>query len=323
MKRTAYILSLWLMLLAVGCKRLPLFDESGALYLDLSIDLNIAHQPDIAKPETMLVSFFDSSTQQYVANNYVGPHGGVIDIASGRYDILVYNFGTEKTLIRNADNLSSAEAYTDEVGFDIRSAYETAMHHLTASAESDESATTPIVFEPDHLFVGRLADAEIPVRTEGEESVVVHIDASTVLKTYSITIGPITGGEYVQSAEIFLTGQVRSNFIWRNEQSNQQATLYFPIGLNDEKSKLCTTFNTFGKFPGADNKVYLNIIVVDTGGGRYYYNYNVTDQFDNPENVDCIISIDDTIDIPEPSHGGGGFRPDISDWDDETHDIEL
>lgn len=327
MKHLTNITLLLLMLLASGCKRLPLYDETGRVRLDLDIDLNIRHQQDIPQPETMLVLFFDPETHAYIANDYVGPTGGILNIDAGRYDILIYNFGTETTVVRNTEDMSIIEAYTNEVAQNIRNPFDAISERLSQSGDSASESRSygddPVVFEPDHLFVGRVPGIDIPIRIEGEETMSIHADASTVLETYSIEIGPVTGKEYVQSADVFLTGQVRSNFIGSGERSPERATIYFPISIDASDNEFHTVFNTFGKYPGAENKVYLNILVTDTGGGQYQYRYDVTDQFDDPGNVDHKIIIRDPIDIPEPSHGGGGFRPDVTDWSDETVDIEL
>jgi hypothetical protein len=79
-------------------------------------------------------------------------------------------------------------------------------------------------------------------------------------------------------------------------------------------------FNTFGKFPGAHNDVYLNVLVTDIQGGRHQWVYDVTDQFDDPDNHTHQIIIDDPIKIPDDE---GGFTHDVTDWKDEVIYVPL
>lgn len=320
---------LWRILLALlllsGCRRLPLYDESGSLRLSMEIDLDIRHNPGIEAPQTMSVLFFAPETGKYLSSDYVGADGGLLDVAAGIYDMLAFNFGTETTVIRNAGNINSIEAYTETVSFDIRDAYDKMESRLEAvgATKGESYGGDPVVFEPDHLFVANIRGLDVPVRVEGEDTMTVHAVASTILEAYSIEIGPVKGVEYIRGAEVFLTGQRRSAFVATGEHPDKKATIYFPIQVDRRDFMFRTAFNTFGKYPGADNKVYLNILIEDTGGGQYQYRYDVTDQFDNPDNDEGRIVIDDLIDIPEPSKGGGGFQPDVSDWSDEIYDIEL
>ena len=83
-------------------------------------------------------------------------------------------------------------------------------------------------------------------------------------------------------------------------------------------------FNTFGKLPGEENKIFLDITVTDSGGGQYRYIYDVTEQFDDPENTDHKLVVDGGgVDIPESSQGGGGFSPSVDEWEREDIDVPL
>ena len=66
--------------------------------------------------------------------------------------------------------------------------------------------------------------------------------------------------------------------------------------------------------------VYINVLVTDMKGSRYQWIYDVTDQFDNPDNVTHEIIIEDPIVIPE---GGDGFTHDVNQWDGEVIYVPL
>ncbi|MBQ7458517.1 MAG: hypothetical protein IJS70_05035, partial [Bacteroidales bacterium] len=79
----------------------------------------------------------------------------------------------------------------------------------------------------------------------------------------------------------------------------------------------------FGKFPNSENHVFLNVLVTTGGGGKYQWVFDVTNQFDNPDNLGREIVIEDPIVVPEGGSGTGGFDPVVSDWDVEIIEIPL
>ncbi len=320
MKKAFYISMLLPGLLFMACKRLPLHDESGRIRLELDIDLEIKHQPDTPMPGTMLVLYYDPLTERYITRDYVESDGGEIQIDAGKYKILIYNFDTETTHVRNLNDFRTVEAYTNEASSDVSQTYRAMM---TRFQEVARTGMETVINEPDHLFVGQITEADIPVRVEGEEIITLQVDASTILDSYYIEIGPITGIEHIQSAEVFVIGQKASKFLTTDSLVSNPVTIYFPIAVDGGKKAFATSFNTFGKYPGAENKVYLNVLITDTEGGQYQYQYDVTDQFDDPENEELEIIVGDSIDVPEPSKGGGGFIPEVNGWEGNEYDIIL
>ena len=67
--------------------------------------------------------------------------------------------------------------------------------------------------------------------------------------------------------------------------------------------------------------MYLNVLVTGTDGGHYQWIYDVTDQFDNPDNINHALIIDEDIIIPEKSEDG--FRPEVQDWNTEIIYVPL
>lgn len=62
--------------------------------------------------------------------------------------------------------------------------------------------------------------------------------------------------------------------------------------------------------------------VTDVDGNRYQWTFDVTDQFDNPENIQHEIIIDESIVVPDEG-SNGGFVPTVTDWDGEIVEIPL
>ena len=328
MRSSRFIAAFLLMMLAsVSCNHIDLHDPVSSVYLKLNLKLNTDivpgedtgadQNPDMQEkiygkiPETVRVCFYSTDTQKLVAEEFLPPEGGFIDIPSGTYDIIVYSLGTEVTSIGGTEGRGSAYAYTSEMGATVRI--------TTGTEESKAVEDYKVVHEPDHIFAGTKENVNIPVHSENE-MIVIDMDLSTLLETYSFEVKYIADAGKIQKADIYITGQSPSKYFWGNRLGNKACAIYFESVIDEKKGNLYTIFNTFGKFPNMHSDVYINVLVTDMKGSRYQWIYDVTDQFDNPDNVTHEIIIEDPIVIPE---GGDGFTHDVNQWDGEVIYVPL
>lgn len=316
------------LVLSVGCHRRPLDDMNDGLYLNLNIERKVQnHEGLVAKPELMRVLFYDTSTLGFASDDYVLPDGGYINALPGKYNMLVYNFDTERTLIRGEGDISTLEAYTNDIPSSTRT---TLLTRLNASSKADfvaPSAAERIVYEPDHLFVAR-EDVEV-FRRSGIQNLYAH--ASTIVETYYLAVN-IKGGRNLASAQALLSGQAESNkFGFEGGVSDRSVTLYFDMkgGINDKYNTevLHTTFNTFGKHPNETSRLWLTIVVTNTNGETITWQKDITDEFkDNDEKYIYIEEDPDNplvIPDPPPSAGGGGFQPAVDEWETIYEDVII
>lgn len=283
------------------------------LNLDLDVELDVSDEAHtkIEMPEYMKVCFYDPLSGALSQTAMVGPEGGLIQIAPGKYNMVVYSFGTEWTWIRGENNIDSLEAYTS----DITALKTRQLQQIIQEGKYD--APGPIIYTPDHLIVAR-EEIEIPAYSLTPQVDTISTKASTVVETYGFEVTNITGIEYIASVDAFVTNQARSTFFARGEKNPSPATIYFPLEVDREKGILKTTFNTFGKLPG-ESDAYLHILLTDTKGNVMTVTEDITEQF---ENSDHIIEIDEPIDIPKPEEGGG-IDPTVEEWDEENIDIPI
>ena len=63
---------------------------------------------------------------------------------------------------------------------------------------------------------------------------------------------------------------------------------------------------------------------MSTEDGRFRWQYDVTDQWDNPDNTGHLIIVTEHIDIPEPGSGADtGFGPGVENWNEHVIDITV
>lgn len=336
--RAAAILLVCLVL-AGACQRRPFSSRHTGVNLLLKINTKIVNQNNVPVPANMRVAMFDPDGGDIQYSDFVGSEGGYISPEPGMYDVIVYNFETESTIVRADDNYFTAEAYTNEISSYLKGQLksliemrrELRMEKVSASSiegnDTKFDTDEPIVYEPDHIFVGRVRGQEIPqlLLEEGDREIVIEVNAESLVETWNVEIHGVEGAEYISSVSAIISGQAASSFLYSGEDSKESVSVYFTMQTNKMKGAddgmIMGTFNTFGKIPGVTSDLSLDVSITNTAGETYDLHYDVTSDFmDNP---DQLIVIEDDISIDPPSSGGGGFDPSVEDWDDVETDIEL
>lgn len=351
-----FIAFLMTLILLTSCELRPLSDLNKNLLLRLRINLQILNVTEPPQVEVMRVIFYDPKTNRRFTEDYVPSEGGYISVPPGDYKLIIYNFDTESTLIRNDAQLYQIEAYTNEISQQLKNKALSVISKSKAEIEkgaaqrrantragdevevdtiSDEDKewaesmdgleNAKIVYEPDHLFVAR---DNITILNDVEEQV-IEVEAETVVETYYLSVR-VKNIKHMASANALLTGQIGSNFIaYPKEEgkSDDNVSLYFPLYAATDASEndmVHSTFNTFGKLPGKETKLWLTIFLTTQSGQTVEWHKDITDEFmNNPEHK--IIIEEDAIIVPDPpaGSGGGGFQPGVSEWEEEHHYIDL
>lgn len=302
-------------LMAAGCRRRPLVEVDNNVLLNITIGTDIVNYEVKNPPEMMRAIFFDSQTGDFVSHSFLPHNGGYVHLMPGReYDILVYNFDTEATIIDGDYNLNYILAYTNLVPENIKSRLKG-----RAGKGSDEM----IVFEPDHLFVGKLEDVYIPRRGYGMPVFEVDIHAETVVQTWIVEIDRVRGAEYIASVSSVISGLADHNLIGSRKQSYDEATVFFEAASLTKDGHFYAKFNTFGRNDLAGRAQILSLVLTDTGGKNWCFNMDVTEKFkDNPEQYILIRTDEIEIDKPENT-GGGGLAPKVDEWGEINTEIII
>lgn len=319
----------------LSCERRPLEDQD--FNTDIRVRVNVNAIANVTMdvyndkiplpkidPEVMHVLFFDKGTENVVSEAYINDisteegqtvFSGKLSIVPGDYEMLIYNFGTESTLIRDPRSFSKAEAYTNTVSDNILSRY-----------KSKTGENEAVVYEPDHLLVASSENEVIPYH---QGVYTVHAEARSIVESYYLQI-KVDGLQYVSGAQAFLSGMNSANFIARNEKvEDPAATVYFNLVKSDDKGVpvICAVFNTFGRIENSSNELAVTFDLRTTDGRTVKKTFDLSELFLSEACVKhhwLLLDETITIDPPEnPGTGGGGFEPDIDDWNEEHRDIEI
>lgn len=309
-----YLAMLLICILPSSCQRRPLTTADYAVTVNISIEKDIVNYEYEKDPSLMRCIFYDSKSGAFITQAFLPPTGGQVSLIPAReYDVLVYNFDTESTWLENENWFQSIYASTSLIPDSFRTKLRS-----RASKVDDEQ----IVYDPDHLYVGRLNDVFIPSRSVDAPQVVLDVVCETVVESWLLEVKTITGVENIGSIAAVITSLSGSNRIGYNERSEEYVSVYFDNQVIDENGVLTAKFNTFGWNEKITEPQVLSLVFTDIAGKGHVINIDISHQF--PDNEEQIIRIEMEIDIPEPiTSGDGGFVPKVEDWGDVNTDIII
>ena len=311
---STYILLMLLCILSASCQRRPLTTADYMVVVNIEIEKDIVNYTVEKDPSLMRCIFYDSETGAFVTQAFLPPTGGQVSLIPSReYDVLVYNFDTESTWLEEENWYHRIYASTSL----IPDSFRTKLRSRASKGDEEE-----IVYDPDHLFVGRFNDVFIPARSVDAPPVILDVRCETVVESWILEVRTVTGTKNIGSMAGVVTGLAASNRIGLNERSDEYVTVYFDNQVIDSEGLLTAKFNTFGWQPNIAEIQELSLVFTDIAGKGHVYKFDVSDQFiDNPQQ---IIRVELEIDIPEPiTSGDGGFVPKVDEWGDVNTDIII
>ena len=311
---STYIVVMLLCILSASCQRRPLTTADYMVVVNIEIEKDIVNYTVEKDPSLMRCIFYDSETGDFVTQAFLPPTGGQVSLIPAReYDVLVYNFDTESTWLEEENWYHRIYASTSL----IPDSFRTKLRSRASKGDEEE-----IVYDPDHLFVGRLNDVFIPARSVDAPPVILDVRCETVVESWILEVRTVTGTKNIGSMAGVVTGLAASNRIGLNERSDEYVTVYFDNQVIDSEGLLTAKFNTFGWQPNIAEIQELSLVFTDIAGKGHVFKFDVSDQFiDNPQQ---IIRVELEIDIPEPiTSGDGGFVPKVDEWDDVNTDIII
>ena len=314
-KRIAkYLAMLLLCILPISCHRRPLTVADYTVIVNIQIEKDIVNYTVEKDPSLMRCIFYDSNSGAFVTQAFLPATGGQVSLIPAReYDVLVYNFDTESTWLENENWFQKIYASTSL----IPDSFRTKLRSRATKVDEEQ-----IVYDPDHLFVGRLNDVFIPSRSVDAPPVILDVVCETVVESWILEAKTITGVENIGSVAAVITNLTGSNKIGYNERTTESVSVYFDNQVIDENGLLTARFNTFGWNKNINASQVLSLVFTDIAGKGHVFNIDVSDQF--PRNKEQIIRIETEIDIPEPmTSGDGGFVPKVDEWDEINTDIII
>lgn len=357
MRRLFYILTIVALVLFAGCERRPLLDMCNTHYVRVYIDEALPNvtqgfynenyvKPQYSQPDVLRLILADPETGEERAVRFLRDMGkdekgtyyeGWIVADPGRYNLMVYNFDTETTVVNSHNSYFNAKATTNEIASHLRS-------RIPSRGANPEEK---IVYDPDHLFAATCGEIDVPY-VEEVDTLLSHegeyFIAQSIVKSYYLQV-QVKGMEYATSSVGLLSGM--SGSAWVNGSGmdqNDNVTLYFELQPENGRASgvvrsnegavktpgetvtIYTTFSTFGKLPDVENQLEITFDFLTIYGEPHSETLNITPTFSTQEAIENQwLLLDHVIEIPEPPNktGQGGLKPEVDEWGDVNVNIKI
>lgn len=312
-------------LVTLSCGRRPLYVLTTGMRLDLDNDYSLPFEAAPLLPQHYRVNMYDAQGGGLVYDDFVPEQGGSVRSLHGDYHCLLLNFDTHNMLVTGDDNVNTfhvtvpvADEYYAQLYAGCRSKLKELAPEagLSASLQRELNAPQPDVFRIVECLWTWRGDLTVPALAEGDTTFVVNAGVSSAMRQGRITLTGLKGSEHIAGIDCFITGLSAGMNPLTGALDAQTVTQTFTLTCDGTTAQ--GSFLYFGLTDSqrvGDHILYT--LVTDKGGGRHLYVYDLTEL--KPER-EMAYTISTGIDIPEPEaqeEGGGGFRPDVGEWNIE------
>lgn len=340
-----------MLLLLGGCRHRQLVDMGNTHYVRVYVDEDILNvtkgfyderleRPFFQLPHIMRVMLCNPHSGQVVAERYLqncdrDEHGyyldGYVVAPPGDYDVMIYNFGTETTQLRDDGYYNRIEAYTNPVSDQMLARLPQA---------GDRYSDRDILYDPDHLFVRSQESVHLAPTSHIDtlrDACGDYFRARTVVKSYFLQV-KIRGVEWLRSASGLVSGLAPAvRLCDRKLDGELPSMVCFEMQAGHrgqalraeeegERAVLYTTFNTFGKLPEVESEIRITFELLRIDGKSMVVTLDLTPKFDSDEgrlHQWLIINHEIVIPPPDKPEEGGGFNPGVDEWEDVESDIII
>lgn len=274
--------------------------------------------PDAA-PASVATYFFTPDRQENLRYNFGGRDGGKVNLPYGSYSALGLNSDHNSwARMRYVHDIDAFEIYTEDVatlrglGLDVHSLPSTRANNEQRMAKTPEG----------RLYNHRLDNIDVNENTEGQT---ITFYPEEVTCHYTITVTDVENIKYLHGSPIdgTLSGMAEGFCHGKHSPTSTPVTMPYVLVPDEASNTLRGSFLTFGRPNDASISHTAIIYVIFDDGTAQYYSYDVSNQVRNapdPLHVDIVIN---GIKLPKPIVNGGGFSPDVKEWNDQSEEIQM
>lgn len=302
---------------ATSCEHKYLcYDHSDAV--DVEVVFDWCNAPD-ASPESMSLYLFPAGGGEALRYEFTDCRGGTIRVSVGSYEALCLNSDTENVTYRNAECRETFEVTTRTA--DLLSGLSVLGVLSDGVPRVDGTESERVILPPDMLWSDCAESVELKP-TAGTPTVTLSPEMS--ICRYTVEIRNAANLKYVSGISGSLSSMAESLYpgVGCDATCKTGATIPFDAAVSADKSTVTGELFAFG-CPSARKTHTLTVYAVLSDESKWYYTYDVTDQIHSaPDRRDVHIVLDG-LPLPKPIVNGGGFQPDVDDWQSVNVDIEM
>ena len=313
MKKTMkYLLPCAAALMLAACQHKELcYDHSHVVSLNVVFDWREA--PD-ASPASMSLYLFPQQGGEALRYEFIGREGGTIRVPVGNYDAICLNSDTEGLVYRNGERFESFEVTSQTT--DLLSTGLTGLGVRSDTAPRAEGTEDERVAQTaDMLWSGSIQDITL---TQAEPEPELTLRPVVSVRTYRIEITDAENLKYVSGLSASLSGMSGGVLPGPATLSTERVTHPFELQVGADKTTVEGEFLAFGHCPDTQGRHTLIVYAVLSDGSKYAYTFDtdeVTSQLhEDPDAYEVTLRLSG-LPLPKPIVNGGGFQPEVEDWE--------
>lgn len=327
MKRLSHILLL--IFLCVACEHKELcYDHSHVVPVEVSFDWTDAPE---AQAKSMSIYFFPVEGGEPMRYEFTDMEGGVIRVPAGHYHVITINSDTEYVRYRNKESFQTFEVYPRDADMlTSLSSFGLKSDEVIPRAPGTEEQR--IAYEPDMMWSDRMMDL---ILEEGEVDVALPLKPKSIVEKYQIRIDDVENLKYANEIGGAVTGMAAGYLLGTGELSTECVTHSVELRMSEDRTALTGEFYTFGHCPDEEHQTehHFTVYSLLSDGTKWYYTFDVTEpvheldrqepeegEEGKPEIKEILL---EGLPLPKPITNGGGFQPEVGDWNTEYVEIQM
>lgn len=312
-----------LQLFFTGCTHKDLcYDHNhDAVSASVKVIFDWKNAPD-ANPVSMSLYLFPKNGGSPERYEFTNKEGGTIRVIPGVYDAICINSDTEGVIYKNTESSETFEVTTrttEPLTYSMRSLGVP----VGGVPRADAAGSERIAFPPDMLWGDSKTEILVP---DSETETTITLTPRVGVCTYRIEIINAENVEYITGLSAALSGMTGGLRLASGTMTAERVTYPFDMTVSEDKTTVSGELLTFGHCPDTQEQHALIVYAVLTDGSKFAYTYDaaeVTRQIhEAPDPRNVVIRLDG-LKLPEPIPGGGGFQPEVGDWQEIEEEIEM
>ena len=266
-----------------------------------------------AQASGMALWLFPEDGGKPLPYDFDNPQGGTVTVPWGRYRALYINNDTETILMRGTEKYGTFELYTRPGGL---------LEPLNLPGTLPEGANPagePVVLAPEAVWGGSRTDIDLQ---PGAETYTLVLPVYPRVCTYSFELKGIKNLKYASAVSAAFSGTAGSLFLGGDKPAEGRSMVPFPAASDGRETVTGRTF-VFGASTGTDTSRALTLVFVLADGSRHSYRFDVSDRVNNAPDKRNVHILLEGLTLPKPIVNGGGFHPDVEEWETEDEELKM
>ena len=314
MRRLIYILIAALSVLVSSCTHKELcYDHSHIVEVNVGF---VWEKAPLATPQSMSVYFFPEDGREPLRYEFTDHNGGRIRLSRGTYQAICLNSDTRNIRIDDMDTFDSFCITTKDGG----SMYGLSTYGIMANEipKAKDSEDERVALSPETLWSGSIANIEIK---DQDQKIIFYPEKRT--STYTVEIRNVQNLKWVNGISGTISTMSGGYHPGYCCLSDEDVTIPFEAAMNRDEATITGNFTSFGHCPYVEKTHYITIYAVLADQSRWYYTFDVTDQIHDAIDPYEIHIILEELPFPKPVVNGGGFKPDVGEWNSVEIEIKM